>query len=474
MLFNSLIFPFFLLIVLLVYYLLRYRAQNSWLLVVSYVFYGWWDWRFCSLLLFSTILDWFVSHSIEEVDDEKRRKQLLLLSVIGNLGVLSFFKYFNFFIDSFRVLFEGLGLYPDFFTLNIILPVGISFYTFQTMSYTIDVYRRKQKPAADFISFALYVSFFPQLVAGPIERADRLIPQFSKTRKFTSTILKSALPLILFGFFKKVVVADSIAPIVDNCFLDPSKVSGLDLLFGIYAFAIQIYFDFSGYTDIARGVSKLLGIELQINFTAPYFSRNITEFWRRWHISLSSWLRDYLYISLGGNRKGRLRTDINLMLTMLLGGLWHGAAWTFVIWGGLHGTYLILHKIALKGKKPDIHSWGNSSLGYLGDVLFIILTFNLVCLSWVFFRAPSLGLSIQYIQGIFLNPGELSIFKPVVLSLLMLIVIDIGQRLDDNYLWFNSIPTYWKYTLGSVLVIASILSFGWHYGTANPFIYFQF
>ena len=474
MLFNSLIFPVFFLLVVLVYYQLNLRWQNNWLLVASYFFYGWWDWRFCSLLLFSTVLDWFISHAMYKSESLGRRKNLLISSLIGNLGVLGFFKYFNFFIDSAQSLLNSAGFHADMFTLNIILPVGISFYTFQTMAYTIDVYRGKQEPSKDFTAFALYVSFFPQLVAGPIERAERLLPQLIKERVFNYSVIRTGIPLILFGYFKKVVIADSMAPIVESCFHNPGSVSGPDLLFGVYAFAIQIYCDFSGYSDIARGTARVLGINLINNFAAPYFSRNITEFWRRWHMSLSFWLRDYLYISLGGSRKGKIRTYMNLLITMLLGGLWHGAAWTFVIWGGLHGLYLAVHKLLLKGRNPDIGIWGNNRLSYLGDILKIMLTFHLVCFTWIFFRASSLDIAGNYILGIFQNTGSLSIFKPVILGLLALILIDIGHRISDSYSWFNQIPSFWRYAFAGGIFLASALVFGWHYGTSTPFIYFQF
>ena len=474
MLFNSLIFPIFFLLVILVYYKTNLKWQNRWLLVASYFFYGWWDWRFCSLLILSTVLDWFVSHSMYNTSDDKKRKLLLFISLLGNLGVLGFFKYFNFFASSAQILLNNLGFYPDIFTLNIILPVGISFYTFQTMAYTIDVYRRKLEPATDFTAFALYVSFFPQLVAGPIERAERLLPQLLRERSFDYSIIRTGIPLIVFGYFKKVVIADSMAPIVETCFRNPDAVSGLDLLFGVYAFAIQIYCDFSGYTDIARGVSRFLGVELMVNFTAPYFSRNITEFWRRWHISLSSWLRDYLYISLGGNRKGKIRTYVNLMLTMLLGGLWHGAAWTFVIWGGIHGLYLAVHKMILKEGKTEVTAWNSGKFGYFGDFVKIVVTFHLVCITWVFFRAPSLATSINYIFGVFVNNGAMALLKPVSIGLITLILIDIGQRFSDDFGWLNDMSAFWRYVIEGSLILASVLVFGWHYGTPTPFIYFQF
>lgn len=342
------------------------------------------------------------------------------------------------------------------------------------MAYTIDVYRDRLKPSTDFTAFALYVSFFPQLVAGPIERAGRLLPQLMKIRRFSFTTLQSGMPLILFGFFKKIVIADSLAPIVESCFQNPTVVSGPDLLFGIYAFAIQIYCDFSGYSDIARGIARMLGIELMNNFTAPYFSRNITEFWRRWHISLSSWLKDYLYISLGGNRISKTRTYVNLMLTMLLGGLWHGAAWTFVIWGALHGLYLSIHKLLLNKRKPGNSDRREKLFGLSRDILKIIITFNLVCFTWIFFRAPSFKIALDYTMGIFTNGGVLNLFEPVFFAIIVSIVIDVGHRLSENYIWLNSLPSLLRYIIMIVLIAAGILSFGWHFSTPTPFIYFQF
>ena len=474
MLFNSLIFPVFFIVVIIVYYRLNLRWQNRWLLLASYFFYGWWDWRFCSLLLFSTVLDYFVALALVKAKTSRHRKCLLSLSIFASLGVLGFFKYFNFFVLSAKALLEGIGFHADFFTLNIVLPVGISFYTFQTMAYTIDVYRRKQQPANDFIAFALYVSFFPQLVAGPIERANRLLPQFMCVKNFNYANARSGIPLMLFGYFKKIVIADSLAPMVQSCFQNPGVMSSMDLLLGVYAFAIQIYCDFSGYTDIARGIARFLGIDLMENFTCPYFSRNITEFWRRWHISLSTWLRDYLYIPLGGNRMGRNRTYVNLMITMLLGGLWHGGAWTFVVWGGLHGLYLALHKVIQKGTKPDVNSWGKSRLWCFGDIVGILFTFHIVCLGWVFFRAPSFDFAMDYLKGILLNGGEITLLKPVCWGMLAMILIDVGQRITEDQAWLLNLPRYWRYAFAGGIALATILIFGYQYGGTSPFIYFQF
>jgi D-alanyl-lipoteichoic acid acyltransferase DltB (MBOAT superfamily) len=475
MLFNSIIFPFFFLVVVIIYYRLNHLWQNRWLLAASYFFYGWWDWRFCSLLAFSTCLDYFVSNRIAESKRESVRRILLGVTITANLGLLGFFKYFNFFSASAKSFLESLGFQPDFFTLQVILPVGISFYTFQSMSYMIDVYRREQKPEKDFMAYAVFVAFFPQLMAGPIERARRMLPQFIQKRTFNRDIVRSGIPLVLMGYFKKVVIADSMIPIVDACFTNPVGFSGIDLLLGAYAFAIQIYCDFSGYTDIARGLARFLGIELVRNFEAPYFSRDISEFWRRWHISLSSWLRDYLYIPLGGNRTGKAKTYVNIMLTMLLGGLWHGAAWTFVVWGGFHGSLLVVHRLMLKEKKTDRSAPVSHDLfGCSKDFLGIILTFHLVCVGWIFFRAPSIDIALSYFVGIIINDGGTSFFKPVVLAMVVTAIIDIGQRLHKNHEWLFRIPTFWRYVFAETIVAASVLTFGYHYRGPSPFIYFQF
>ena len=344
MLFNSFEFAAFLTIVLIGYSLLRTRAQNIWLLCASYTFYGFWDWRFLTLIAFSTTVDYLIARRIDRTDTDSLRKRLLYLSLLSNLGLLCFFKYFNFFVDSFVVLGAQLGLNLDTPALRLLPPVGISFYTFQSMAYSVDVYRRELKSERNFITFALFISYFPQLVAGPIERANRLLPQFREQRQVTLEGVRSGLVLILIGLFKKVVIADNAGVVVNRIFADIQSSSSATLVAGGILFSLQIYCDFSGYSNMARGMSRLLGIRLVENFKTPYLAANISEFWRRWHISLSQWLRDYLYIPIGGSRHGELRTHRNLIFTMLLGGLWHGAAWTFVVWGLLNGLYLIVHR----------------------------------------------------------------------------------------------------------------------------------
>ena len=471
MVFNSLEFAVFLPVVLLVYWRLSHKSQNRMLLVASYLFYGWWDYRFLSLLLISTSIDYFVGLRLDETDDEKRRKFLLLASVVANLGILGFFKYFNFFVDSAAELMKTLGLNPDAPTLRIILPVGISFYTFQSMSYGFDVYRRRIPATKNFFDFALFVAYFPQLVAGPIERAQNLMPQIVRPRvRPERKQVASALVLILLGLFKKVAIADVMAPIADAAFNAPSGSSSVTLLVGLYAFALQIYGDFSGYTDIGRGASRLMGIELMENFNQPYLSRNITSFWRTWHISLSNWLHDYLYIPLGGNRKGRFNTYRNLMIVMLLGGLWHGAAWTFVIWGGLHGIYLSVHRAF--GKYAPRGYQGR--FNFRRDFLSVLITFHLVVFAWVFFRAESVAGALSYLDGLFsLQPGftnrdHLVLFAGAALCIVLL---DIAQRNAAQHEVTLQWQPVWQGIAYGSLLLALIVFSG---GALTPFIYFQF
>ncbi len=400
MFFNSVEFLVFLPVVLCLYYVLSRRAQNALLVLASYFFYGWWDWRFCGLLALSTVIDFTCALRIDRSPSPRVRRHWLLLSLCANLGILGFFKYFNFFVDTAAALLSALGLQPHLPVLRVLLPVGISFYTFQTMSYTIDVYRRQLAPTRSFLDFALFVSFFPQLVAGPIERAGNLLRQFAAPRVVTRPMLESACFLILAGFFRKLVIADGVAPLVDSVFAAPGTADWLSLACGAAAFALQIYGDFAGYSDIARGVARLLGFELMVNFRQPYLSRSVTEFWRRWHISLSTWLRDYLYIPLGGNRHGAAATYRNLLLTMLLGGLWHGARWNFVVWGGLHGLFLAVHKYALSRSGRPRKIAAAPAPFTPRALLSIAATFLLVSFAWVFFRATSFADAAACLAGI--------------------------------------------------------------------------
>jgi alginate O-acetyltransferase complex protein AlgI len=478
MLFNSFIFFIFLGIVLPIFYGLKSKqAKNIFLLIASYIFYGYWDWKFCGLLVFSTVIDFTIGQVMYGQEDEKIRKRLLLLSLTINLGILAFFKYFNFFIDSFEAMVSIWGGNLDFLHLNIILPVGISFYTFQTLSYTLDIYRRKLKPTDNFIDFALFVAFFPQLVAGPIERASALLPELSKKLKPTKAQIKQGIVLIITGLFRKVMIGDTTGRYVDNIFENMEIYTSMELIFGLVLFSIQIYADFSGYSHVARGTSKLLGVELMKNFEQPYLSRNITEFWRRWHISLSSWLRDYLYISLGGNRKGETRTYINLMLTMLLGGLWHGASWNFVIWGGLHGIYLAVHKWFLRGKRIGRENMKIDSVGsFLSNAGQILMTYILVLFTWLFFRATSWDMTVDFFEGIFnwTSGGYTLHFAGVTLTyVLMILLMDILEYRSGKHTYLLNLKSP-GLVYGILAGLAAVTFIYMFQADPLPFIYFQF
>jgi D-alanyl-lipoteichoic acid acyltransferase DltB (MBOAT superfamily) len=399
MLFNSFDFLVFFLVVFAVYWALPHRTGLYFLLGASYFFYGSWKWQYTGLLLLTTVLDFVLALLIAQASTLRKRKLLLAFSVVSNLSILGAFKYYNFFGPSISNYF-GLNAIP----LDVLLPVGISFYTFQSMSYTIDVYRGILKPRRSFVDFALFVSFFPQLVAGPIVRAVDFLPQLSLKPAWDWLRARSGLHLILRGLIEKVVIADNLAPIVEKVYADPVIFSGFDLWIGTYCFAFQILADFAGYTDIARGVAKMLGYEFLENFRRPYVAENISDFWRRWHISLSTWLRDYLYIPMGGSRKGNVRTYLNLMVTMILGGLWHGANWTFLFWGFFHGSFLALHHGFRDWRTKGKVDRSNPSLrSPLTRLLWMFLTFHVVCVGWVFFRASSIDAAIAMLGTMF-NP----------------------------------------------------------------------
>jgi len=370
------------------------RWQNGVLLGASYFFYGWWDYRFCFLMGASSLVDYYAGLWIDLEPDLARRKRILVAALGANLAVLGVFKYFNFFADSLAIVASTLGLDLNLTTLRILLPVGISFYTFQTMSYTIDIYRGKFRPRHDVIEYLAFVSFFPQLVAGPIERATSLLPQFHTARAFSPADAREGGRLILWGLAKKMVLADNLGALVNNAYTAPAAVTAAELALATVAFAFQIYCDFSAYSDIAVGTAKLFGIRLTRNFAYPYFSQSISEFWRRWHISLSSWLRDYVFFPLGGSRAAPPRVARNLLLTALVSGLWHGAAWHFVLWGALHGTYLVAGRMLRKGGRKAEHPetpGGERLIPGLPTLLRMGFTFLLVCLGWVLFRADNLG-----------------------------------------------------------------------------------
>lgn len=400
MLFNSVEFLWFLPLVLGLYWLIGYRQlrlQNFLLLIASYIFYGWWDWRFLSLISFSILVDYLASIQIHRSQSKRKARLWLVVSIAVNLGLLCFFKYYNFFVDSFITMVARFGYEMSPWSLNIILPVGISFYTFQTMAYTIDVYKKKITPCYDFIAFAAFVSFFPQLVAGPIERATRLLPQVTTARRFNYVQVVQGLRLILWGLFKKIVIADSLAIAVDEVFTYTRAASGASILLAVVYFAFQIYCDFSGYSDIAIGTSKLFGIELMSNFRFPYFSKNLVEFWRRWHISLSTWFRDYVYIPLGGS-KGSLQITIrNIIIVFLLSGLWHGANWTFVAWGAAHALLYIpvfAWTHITTRRQLVLHIPRKPVARYITDFLGILITFGAVVATWLLFRAETIGQAI--------------------------------------------------------------------------------
>lgn len=383
MLFNSIEFLLFLPTVFTLYWFIfnRLKIQNVLVLIASYVFYGWWDWRFLSLIFASTLVDYSVGILLDRSTNHRKRKVLLGISVVFNLGLLGFFKYFNFFIDNWIVLWDQFGINMHRSSLNIILPVGISFYTFQTLSYTIDIYRKRIEATRDFIAFSSFVAFFPQLVAGPIERASNLLPQFFKKRSFQYKQALSGVELIIWGIFKKVVIADNCTMYVNEIFDSYQDQSTLTLALGAVYFAFQIYGDFSGYSDIAIGTARLLGFDLMRNFNYPYFSRDIAEFWRRWHISLSTWFRDYVYIPLGGSRGGRLQQIRNVFIIFLVSGFWHGANWTFVFWGGINAA-LFIPVLLTNNNRKNLEIVAKDQLfPSIKEGLQIVITFSITCIA---------------------------------------------------------------------------------------------
>jgi alginate O-acetyltransferase complex protein AlgI len=471
MLFNSFQFVVFLVPVLLGYWLLPSRSKTYFLLAASYVFYGSWDYRFLSLIVLSTMIDYGAGLAIDATEDPRRRKLYLLVSMTANLGILGFFKYCNFFVENLEVLLRSLGVSFDFGTLHIVLPVGISFYTFQSMSYTIDVYRRQTKATPDFIGFATYVAFFPQLVAGPIERFDRLYGQLENPVPPTVEYLRRALFLCLQGYVKKVVIADNISAVIDPVFDNPARFMSGALLEASVLFTCQIYCDFSGYSDIARGVSYLFGVELMENFRAPLFSRSITEFWRRWHISLSTWLRDYLYIPLGGNRKGPRATYVNLMLTMLLGGLWHGAQWKFVVWGALHGLALAFERrFVFRGRSRDIPL--PTRRNWPLHLCLQLVTFAAVVFIFIFFRADDLTGAYVIIRRIaaLVDIRAVATLR-LAYALGAIVILDLPLFLTDCQTWALRWPLVLRVILYSLLLLSLVVLSGHH---NQSFIYFAF
>jgi alginate O-acetyltransferase complex protein AlgI len=477
--FNSVDFALFLPLVFGLYWFVfkSLRAQNVLLLISSYLFYGWWDWRFLGLIIFSSLIDYVIGLELEKLREDSKRRALLFTSLFVNLGFLAVFKYFNFFLENFAEAFTFFGGHLEVSRLNIILPVGISFYTFQTLSYSIDVYRRKIEPTRDVISFLSFVSFFPQLVAGPIERASNLLPQFHSPRNFNYSQAVEGMRQILWGLLKKIVIADNCAEIVNLVFDNPSSYSGSTLVLGVIFFAFQIYGDFSGYSDIAIGTSRLFGFDLMKNFAYPYFSRDIGEFWRRWHISLSTWFRDYLYIPLGGS-KGSMKIKVrNVFLIFLVSGFWHGANWTFLIWGALNAIYFLPLLLMKKNRRYLEVPSNDKLLPSVREVIQMLITFSLVSFSWIFFRADSLPDAVSYINSMF----SLSVFsiptlvpKTLVLLLFAFVLTEWLQRKEDfalgNLQRKLAKPLRW---LSYVSLIFVIYFFG-NYKESVEFIYFQF
>lgn len=482
MLFNSIEFAIFLPIIFLLYWFVaqkNLKLQNALLVLASYVFYGWWDWRFLSLIIFSSSIDYLIGISMGKAKDPTNRKKLLWFSLFVNLGLLAFFKYYNFFIESFTDAFTLLGQSIEPNRLNIILPVGISFYTFQTLSYSIDVYRKKIEPTRDVLSFFAFVSFFPQLVAGPIERATNLLPQFHKKRRFDYTSSTDGMRQILWGLFKKVVIADNCAFFANHIFEHYHELNGSTLVLGAIFFTFQIYGDFSGYSDIAIGTARLFGFNLKQNFAFPYFSRDIAEFWRRWHISLSTWFRDYLYIPLGGSRGSQWTRIRNTFIIFLVSGFWHGANWTFVAWGFLNACYFLPLLLTKNNRNHlDIVAVGKQ-LPSLREFFQIAFTFFLTVFAWIFFRAESIGDALAYI----IRMCTPSIFAPIQLItpkiemlyalglIFPFLVFEWINREGQHALHLANRGKIYRW-VSYIIISISIITFG--YFGENEFIYFQF
>ncbi|MFB9104666.1 MBOAT family O-acyltransferase [Algibacter miyuki] len=456
------------------------KAQNILLLAASYFFYGIWDYRFLSLILLSTIVDYIIGHKIYGSDDDAVRKKWLWCSVIFNIGLLGFFKYYNFFIDSWVDLSALMGYnIQSTWTLSVILPVGISFYTFQTMSYSFDIYYRKLKPSKSFLSFAAFVSFFPQLVAGPIERASNLLSQISNKRTFNYEQSVSGLKLILWGLFKKVVIADALGPIVDDIFSNYGSYPSSTLLLGAILFSFQIYGDFSGYSDIAIGTAKLFGIELMSNFKFPYFSRNIAEFWRRWHISLSSWFQAYIYVPLGGSRNGKAKTIRNVFIIFLVSGFWHGANWTFILWGLIHA--LIFVPVLLLGNNTKYKNTvvaQNSMLPSVREFFNVIGVFAIVTISWIVFRSASITEAFSFLGRMFSDFSVAPYFHPSgyrMIDYYILVIAFVCYEFiirKDERAPFQFKNKFVRFSLYTIIILVMMLFYD--SGVDRSFIYFQF
>jgi alginate O-acetyltransferase complex protein AlgI len=467
MLFDSPVYFLFLTLVVLGYWRLDRKRQNWFLLAASYLFYGWWDWRFLLLMIGSTLIDYLIARKISLLKDPRQRKMLLILSLVINFSILGIFKYFNFFAGSLTRSMALLGAGPaTVHFLHIILPPGISFYTFQEVAYIVDVYFGRVAAAESLVDYALFISLFPHLIAGPIQRPSHLLPQVQNPRVFLPDAFFDGCMLIVCGLFRKCVIADQCALIANTCF-DGRFGHGMPVtVLGAVAFALQIYGDFSGYSDIARGSAQLLGFHFMVNFRQPYLATSLQDFWRRWHISLSTWLRDYLYIPLGGNRNGSLQTYRNLMLTMLLGGLWHGANWTFVVWGGIHGVGLSAERLSgveAGGCATAIQVWVRR-----------VGIFTIVCFAWIFFRAQSVGEAFRLISDLTLWtwPAQIGVAMLVVAVIATLcLCMDLRlERYGEEYL-FQSVAPQRRVALATGLLMIVFL---FSASEPNAFIYFQF
>ncbi len=478
MLFNSIDFAIFLPIVFALYWFVfpkNLKVQNAFLLLVSYIFYGWWDWHFLWLIALSSMVDFGVGLGLAGTENKRHRRLLLFLSLTVNLGLLAYFKYCNFFLDNFVEAFRFFGFSMSPRNLEIVLPVGISFYTFQTLSYSIDVYRQKIKATKDVLSFFAFVSFFPQLVAGPIERASALLPQFHRPRVFDHHKAVDGMRQILWGLFKKIVIADNCATFVDEIFPHYADHTGSTLLLAVFLFSLQIYGDFSGYSDIAIGTARLFGFDLMKNFSFPYFSRDIAEFWRRWHISLSTWFRDYVYIPLGGSRGSTTKTIRNIFIIFIVSGFWHGANWTFVVWGTLHALYFLPLMLRSKNRKNLNVVAEGKIFPRPKELAQIVTTFALTLIAWVFFRADNLGHAFSYLGQIFsasLFETSKTIEQSLTISIVVLIVIEWCQRLREHGLHWGHESRYrlLRWPAYFALIMAIFLCGG----SQHEFVYFQF
>ncbi len=448
------------------------QVNNVITLIASYIFYGWWDWRFLSLLIISSYIDYYCALNLEPETRQEKRRLWLFLSIGSNLTILGFFKYFSFFYTSAQALLDSIGVTISPLTLQIVLPVGISFYTFQSLSYTIDVYKGKLRPTRSLIEFLTFVAFFPQLVAGPIERATHLLPQFSRCREFNLQLATDGFRQILWGFFKKMVIADNLAMFVDPVYANPQNYSGPQLFVATVFFGFQIYCDFSAYSDIAIGLGKILGVEINMNFRSPYLSRNIQEFWRRWHISLNTWFRDYIYTPLGGSHASRFLTLRNIFIVFMISGLWHGAKWTYVLWGLYHAIVYIGYVLIA----PTLHIWTVRFNQIAVQSCSILITFITVISGWVLFRAESLQDAI-YIYGHMFSifDSKKTVFTNFNLTMtvliILLLVVEFLSRRHDHPLKLERLPApaRWSIYLSMLFVFAI-------FGANNKqaFIYFQF